>query len=165
MANQITYDARPDFETILMSNGLASVFVAVIALSASALSTSDAQRQFAAWVASHDQSLFGLGTVGFDLSELPWSDGTFADDRAFVLRVTAAAKARTGWERLGYAPLEAWLQPRLDQFRNLVEAFVIEHACEVDSKVWRYGKPDQWTLCPVHQVYQHAHGCVLCHDT
>ena len=166
MSNHITYDARPDLKIISISNGSTSVFVAVFILAASALATSDRQRQYAAWMASHDQNLFGIGTVSFDLSELPWFDETFAEDRAFVLQVVAAAKARTGWERLEYAPLEIWLQPCLDQFRNLIEAFVIEHACENESKVWRYGsKPDQLILCPVHHVYQHAHGCVLCHDT
>ena len=102
--------------------------------------------------------------VGFDTSELPWSLDTFSGDRDFILRVIDAAKARRGWERLGYEPREEWLQPRLDQFRAMMEAFSIEHATGSEAMVWTHGRPTQLVLCPVHQMYQHESGCVLCND-
>jgi hypothetical protein len=82
-----------------MNNGLTSAFVSVLALAASKLAETDRQRLFAAWFASHDQGVWGLGTVGFDMSELPWSLDTFVGDRRFVLQVIHAAKARAGWVR------------------------------------------------------------------
>jgi hypothetical protein len=164
VANVVTYKAHPDIPCIRMNNGLTSVFVSVLALTASELAETDRQREFAAWFASHDQGVWGLGTVGFDMSELPWSLDTFAGDRGFVLRVIHAAKARAGWERLGYEPHEEWVQHCLDQFRAMVEAFSIEHADGSEAEVWTYGRPTQLTLCPVHRVYQHEHGCVLCSD-
>src|SRR5437763_747484 len=106
MANAVTYEARPDLQHVQMSNGLTSVFVSVLSLAASELAETDRQRQFAAWFASHDQGVFGLGSVGFDVSELPWSPDALADDRDFVLRAIDAAKARRGWQRLGYEPRE-----------------------------------------------------------
>jgi hypothetical protein len=78
--------------------------------------------------------------------------------------VIGAAKARTGWERLGYEPREEWLQPCLDQFRAMVQAFAIGHASGSEAVVWPFGRPTQLVLCPVHRVYQHEHGCVLCND-
>ena len=72
--------------------------------------------------------------VSFDLSELPWSDETFIEDRVFLMQVVASAKARVGWERLGFAPLEVWLQPCLDKFDDLIEAFAIEHVCKDELK-------------------------------
>jgi hypothetical protein len=163
VANSVTYKARPDIPCIRMSNGLTSVFVSVLALAASELAETDRQREFAAWFASHDQGVLGLGTVDFDMSELPWSSDTFAVDRGFVLQVIHAAK-RTGWERLGYEPREEWMQHCLDQFRVMAEAFSIEHAAGSEVAAWTYGRPMQLVLCPVHQVYQHEHGCVLCND-
>lgn len=162
MANVVTYEARPDIPCIRMSNGLTSVFVSVLALGASELAKTDRQREFAVWFASHDQ-MYGLGTAGFDVSELPWLLDTFSSDREFVLQGIRAAKARVGWERLGYEPHE-WVQHRLDQFRAMVEAFSIEHAAGSEAAAWRYGRPTRLVLCPVHRVYQHEHGCVLCND-
>jgi hypothetical protein len=145
-----------------MSNGLTSVFVSVLALGASELAKTDRQREFAAWFASHDQRVYGPGTVGFDVSELPWLLDTFGGDRGFVLQGIRAAKARVGWERLGYEPRGEWVQHCLDQFRAMVEAFSIEHAAGSEAAVWRYGRPTRLVLCPVHRVYQHEHGCALC---
>jgi hypothetical protein len=164
VANLVTYEVCPDIPPIQMSNGLTSAFVSVLSLAASALAESDRQREFAAWFASHDQGIFGIGVVGFDISELPWSPETFVSDREFILRVIDAARARTGWERLGYEPRAEWLQACLDQFRAMVEAFDPGHACGSESAVWCYGRPAQLVLCPVHRVYQHQHGRVLCND-
>jgi hypothetical protein len=147
-----------------MSNGLTSLFVSVLTLAASELAETDRQREFAAWFASHDQGWWVLGAVGVDISKLPWSLDTFAVDREFVLRVIHAAKTRTGWERLGYEPREERLQQCLDEFRAMVEAFAIEHAAGSEAAVWSYGRPTRLVLCPVHRVYQHEHGCVLCND-
>ncbi|MHB1556886.1 MAG: hypothetical protein ACYC61_05320 [Isosphaeraceae bacterium] len=164
MANLVTYETRPDIPPIQMSNGLTSVFISVLSLAASALAESDWQREFAAWFASHDQGVCGLGVVGFDISELPWSPEAFVCDREFVLRVIDAAKTRAGWERLGYEPREEWVQACLDRFRAMVESFDLGHACRSESGVWRYARPAHLVLCPVHRVYQHQRGCVLCND-
>jgi hypothetical protein len=122
------------------------------------LAETDRQREFAAWFASNDHGVFGLGTVGFDLSELPWSPETFAADREFVLRVIDAARARMGWERLGYRLREERLQPSLDQFRALVEAFGIEHASGVQDADWPYGRPTQLVRCPVYRCISTSTG-------
>lgn len=102
--------------------------------------------------------------MGFDLGELPWLPGTFVSDREFVLRVIAAARARTGWERLGYEPHEEWVQACLDQFRAMVESFESGHARGSESAAWRDARPERLVLCPVHRVYEHRHGCVVCND-
>ena len=43
MANRITYRQRPELEAVQMSNGLTSVFIAVLSLAASSLAKSDRQ--------------------------------------------------------------------------------------------------------------------------
>jgi hypothetical protein len=165
MSNLITYDSRPDLESIQISNGLTSVFVSVLSLAASAHATNDRERLWAVWFAAHDQGIFGRGIVGFDLSEMPWTLETFDADQQFLLRVIEAAKTRSGWERLDYEPHEEWVIPCLEQFRKLLEAFQPEHRCLDADKIWPFvPAPPILERCPVHQVYQHALGCVICND-
>jgi hypothetical protein len=166
LGNLVTYKARPDLESIRMSNGLTSVFISVLSLASSALAESDRQRAFAAWFAAHDQGVFGLGIVGFDISRFPWSPDSIADDRQFLLHVIEAARAKTGWDLLGYQPREEWVLSCLDKLKAMVQAFVIEHACGSESMVWPFGgRPSRFVRCPAHRVYQHEHGCPLCNDS
>ena len=165
MSNLITYDAHPSLGSIRMSNGLTSVFISVLALAASAHATHDRERLWAVWLAAHDQGVFGRGIVGFDLSEMPWTLETFDADKQFLLRVIEAAQARNGWERLDYQPNEDWVISRLEQFRRLVEAFQPEHRCLNAEQIWPFVPPPPvFERCPVHQVYLHALGCVICND-
>jgi hypothetical protein len=162
MGNLVIYAHRPDLPALQMSNGLTSVFVAVLSLAAAELAEDDQQREIAAWIASRDQGVYGLGIVGFDVGDLPWRPETFALDRAFVLRVIEAALAQRGWERLGYQPREDWIRESLEGFRTLVEAFDVTHAC---WESWGFGdRPERLVLCPKHGVYLHLEGCVLCND-
>ncbi|MDO9019715.1 MAG: hypothetical protein Q8S73_02355 [Deltaproteobacteria bacterium] len=165
MANHISYDCRPDLVGVQMSNGLTSVFVSVLVLAASALAQTDRQREFAAWFASRDQNVFGLGMVGFDIGEMPWRADTLEADRDFVLRSVEAAKGRSGWDRLGYEPREDWVFERLEAFRSLVAAFDARDAETRSESDWSLGvRPAAFTLCAVHAVYLHAYGCALCGD-
>lgn len=164
MGNWITYDARPDVDDIKMPNGLTSVSVTVLSLAASALATTDRHRTFAVWIASRDQ-MVGVGCVGFDISEMPWSPDSIQEDKYFILRSIAAAKEKTGWERLDYQPREDWLMPCLDKFANMIEQFDIAHAVQDKARIWRLGGlPPEHVLCPIHRVYEHAYGCPVCHD-
>jgi hypothetical protein len=163
MSNSISYDARPDLASIQMNNGLTAVFISVLALSASHLATNDRQRRLSVWLASHDQGVFGGGIVGFDLGELPWATTSFEHDRAFILRTIAGAKA--GWSVLDYQPREDWLWACLDQFTILVAAFQLADVASDQAKVWPYGDPPMFfSRCPIHQVYLHQYGCVVCND-
>jgi len=164
MTNLVTYEGRLDTPPIEMSNGLTSIFVSVLSLAASVLAQSDWQRELAAWFASHDQSVLGSGTVGFDISELPWSPKSFVSNREFVLQVIDAAKSRVGWEYLGYEPCEDWIKTCLDQFRAMVECFDPALVYESESTVQTDNCPVELMLCPVHRIYLHQHGCILCND-
>ena len=162
--NSVRYAARPDLVAIRMTNGLTSVFISVLCLAASALAVRDHERARAASLAEHDQGLHGVGTVSFDVSDLPWLSDSLVEDQDFLRRVVAAARARTGWEKLGYMPREAPLQSCLEQFGALVDAFVIASVRGGLPEVQPRTDPKRWVLCPVHQVYEHEDGCVLCHD-
>ena len=165
MGNLITYCRRPDLAAVQMSNGLTSVFVSVLSLAASTLAQTDRQREFAVWFASHDQDVYGLGIVGFDVSELPWRAEAFETDRDFVLGAIEAAKAKTGWVRLGYSPREEWVLDCLERFQHLVASFDIRDAGAEPESSWSLGdRPVSFELCPEHAIYCHSAGCILCND-
>lgn len=162
MANLITYREGGNVPPLQMNNGMTSVFVSVLALSTSALAKTDHQRKLALWIVSRDQAVYGLGLVGFDIAELPWSRSSFAEDQAFLLRGIEAAKATAGWEHLDYSPNEAMLFNCLDHFARMISAFSVEHAL-VEERIWPFGgKPESFRLCAKHHVYLHIMGCVLC---
>ncbi len=164
MANMVQYGRRPDLEPVQMSNGLTSVFIAVLALAASRLPQTDHEKELATWIGSRDQSIFGLGMVGFDIAQIPWGADTFDQDKAFLLGVIEAAKAKTGWDRLDYAAREDWVMGSLDQFAVLVGAFSPKDIVTSKERSWPWGKPEVLALCEKHGVYQHVEGCVVCND-
>jgi hypothetical protein len=165
MATVVTYEKRPDLAPIPMSNGLTSEFVSVLCLAASDLAKTDRNRTFAIWLASHDQESYGLGIVYFDVAELPWHSVSFQSDKEFMLQVIDAAKTKLGWERLFYNPREDWLFTCLGGFYQMVTSFDPQDAITEADSVWRFGKePVKFELCPVHSIYLHDYGCIICHD-
>jgi len=164
MANTVSYDRRPDVEPLEMNNGLTSAFVSTLSLAASRLAQLGHQKELAAWFGSRDQNVFGAGTVGFDIGDIPWSSNAFPEDRTFVLQTIEAAKARTGWKALGYEPQADWLTASLDHFARMVEAFNPDDIAGSEKRSWPWGKPDEWTPCAKHKVFQHIAGCVVCND-
>ncbi|MFT4132088.1 hypothetical protein [Labrys sp. (in: a-proteobacteria)] len=162
MANSITYDARPDLPYLPMNNSLMSVFIDVLALAASSLASTPRQCQLAAWIAARDQGIFGLGTVGFDIAEMPWEIESFVEDRSFILRTIETAKAKRDWHRLGYEPKEEWLMPCLDKFHVLLAAFVpADIRAEATDRKGLWSAPE-FERCPAHGLIKHAHGCPIC---
>jgi hypothetical protein len=165
MANLISYDRRADMAPIQINNSLTALFIVALTLAASDLAASDEEREFAAWFASHDQSIFGPGVVGFDISQMPWHSDRFAADLEFVLSAVRAAHQRHGWDRLGYTPAPDAISSRLEHFEAMILAFDPADRIDDPDEVWNFGgKPDRFELCPRHAVYLHANGCALCND-
>jgi hypothetical protein len=102
-----------------MSNGLTGAFLDVLILSVSDLATSRWERSFALWLACRSIPC-RTGVGGFDVRELGWTADGFDEEQAFVLRAVDHARARHGWDRLVYEPIEENLFPRLDEFRQMV---------------------------------------------
>lgn len=169
MGNRIT-NARNDTtmahldHSLKMSNGLTAVFIELLAISASQLAQTEREIDLAIWLAKHDQAIFGSGTVGFDISEIPWSRNDFENEQGFLLRVIDAARMKKGWELLDYQPNEAFVDAALHHFRALIEDFSIGFVSEGNLAEWQEIKPSPVTRCPRHQVYHHWQGCVVCNN-
>ena len=156
---------RPDLESVHASNGGTSVLISVLTLAASHLAQSENEIRWASFLAGHDQDVLGLGNVGTDIDDWPWSMTEFEADKAFLLKLILAAKRQTNWRMLDYEPHLEMATKLLDTLRTLIEAFAVEHintSKTLEERWWfTPAKPE---LCALHKVYMHDCGCVICHD-
>jgi hypothetical protein len=146
---------------LMMSNGATVPFVAVLLLAGSHLAGTRWERELASWLAERDQMLLGLGCVGFDLDEIAWDPAAFPAQREFALRTVDLAIGRHRWDVLGYDP--PFVPGQLGQFRELLAGYGPAPGTAPRAWRWRLGPPPLLT-CPVHDVYEHAEGCNLCHN-
>ncbi|OBG85591.1 hypothetical protein A5699_23650 [Mycobacterium sp. E802] len=171
MSNRITADHDPAVADITLSNGVTSVFLSVLLLSGSDLARDDHQVATICWLADRDDSLVGLGTVGFDVSELGWTAAGFDAQKQFLLQVVDTAVHRHRWEVLSYQPDAASLIEYLTAFRSMIAAFPAD-ACGDGSSgasVTADVRADR-AQCPRHRVLLHnrsdddAECCLICND-
>lgn len=161
MANLITNRNAPNSPTVQVSNGGMAVLISVLLLSGSDLATTAWEQTLMTWLAEHDQGVFGLGMVGFDIDEIAWQPQQFLHQRAFVLRMIDRAIVRHRWEVLGYDP--PFVHEYLQVLRQQVEQYPADGRALAKQWQWR-AEPTGFSKCPVHQVYMHAHGCAICND-
>jgi hypothetical protein len=153
-----------------MSNGMTSVFIATLVLSGSTLAQTEREKEWVIWLAARDQGIFGIGTVGFCIGEMPWTQAGFEDEKKFLIRVIEGAKEKLRWDVLNYTPREDWVMECLDTFHNLINLFDPQYINE--EKYYHQWRKDtrkylsnDLPQCEKHGVYLHWVGCVLCHNT
>lgn len=149
-------------EFIKMSNGLTGVFIDVLTLAGSQLAQTDDEKHLIVWLAEKDQNIIGMGTVSFDIRELPWKAEYFDNNKQFMLKVIEAAKNRTDWNKLGYQPNEEQIFEVLDKFANLISFIKIE---DINQSTVQEGSDDYvsyFPKCPKHGVLLTCFGCIIC---
>jgi hypothetical protein len=164
VGNQITSERVPGAPELDMSNGLTAVFLDVLALAGSDLATDEWERAFVYWLVQHDQERTGLGSVGFDVGDMGWTEARFEAQRTFILRVIDGALARTRWDELPFVPGEELVLPALRAFRLLVEQFPATAITTPSSDAWVPGDPPEYGACARHRVFLHETGCIVCND-
>ncbi|MBU8897491.1 hypothetical protein DRW03_29095 [Corallococcus sp. H22C18031201] len=166
MGDHITNNLAPGAPHVHASNGTLATFFDVLTLAATARARTTWELQLALWLAESDQTILGLGMVGFDVSELGWTAEAFEDQRRFLLEIIDGAMAREGWERLPFALHDAtWVIALLRQVREMVERLPREALPTPHVRTWRWhdGLPE-YGRCELHHVYLHAAGCILCNE-
>lgn len=156
-------------EELRLSNGLTNVFLNVLILSGSRLAVSDHERRLIVWFAEKDQSKCGMGTVGFDLGEMPWDPAHFAESKAFMLNVIRAAEDKLGWETLDYSPNEMLL-PALRQFFEMMSSFTAADIIPGALEEWLASADDNdpilcgFPKCGKHDALLGCYGCQICNN-
>lgn len=159
-------------DSLHMSNGLTSVFIEVLAISGSILAETNREKELIIWLGQRDQAIVGIGTVGFDIDEIPWTIGHFEREKEFILRVIKSAMDGLGWERLSYEPRKDWVIKSLDKFRLMICTFYKENVNLNSYLEWsEIEEDDEWPTipkgypkCEKHDLYLSCHGCILCNN-
>lgn len=166
MGNCITFGKA----SLKMSNGLTAVFIDVLTLAGSRLARTEDEKRLVVWLAEKDQSVVGIGTVGFDIREMPWNTERFEENKRFLLNVTEAAENRTAWDKLSYQPNTDLLFPALKQFAEMLSQMTAEDADENAAKEWldaaESGDPvlRGFPKCEKHGILLTCFGCLFCDD-
>ncbi len=166
----LAYRARADLP-VAVSHEVPAV-TAALAITASRLARTDAQRRIALWISSHDHVIWKAwpSVVRLDLTECPWQPSSFEEDREFLLAVIDELSAGEDLEPLQdriYLPTLRRILPQpLEVARTLLRAFAFEHARHETAFVWGYNggaAPTHLARCAEHDVYLHANGCIVEH--
>lgn len=166
MSNIITLNS----DAISMSNGLTDVFINVLVLSGSRLAKNVDEKRLIVWLAEKDQSKVGMGTVGFDIREMPWSIDRFEENRSFLLEVIGRAKDKTDWSKLDYSPNEKLLFPVLNGFSEMLSRLSVKDVAPDALSEWTAdADPDDPILCGFpkcakHGVLLSCFGCQICNN-
>ncbi|HEU4717693.1 MAG TPA: hypothetical protein VFU15_07660 [Bacteroidia bacterium] len=149
-----------------MSNGLTAVIMDVICLAGSGLAETEHEKDLMIWFAQKDQDIFGIGIVGFDVSDMGWKKEIFEAQKSFILEVIDSAAQKTGWEKLNYSPKEDRVLPVLKELREMIMAFSETHAENaVPLKIYPFEeKIMKYDRCEKHRVYLHTLGCIVCNN-
>ncbi|WP_166246443.1 hypothetical protein [Paenibacillus turpanensis] len=155
-----------------MSNGLTSVFIEVLAISGSILAETNREKELIIWLSQRDQAIVGIGTVGFDIDEMPWTVGCFEREKDFILRTITSAMDGLGWERLSYEPRKEWLIKCLEKFQLMICTFDKENVNSNCYLEWSENEEDDdcptipigYPRCEKHDIYLCCHGCILCNN-
>jgi hypothetical protein len=168
LANSIYYKNDP--ETVGMSNGLTSVFINVLGLSGSRLAVKDYEKNLIIFLLEKDQAIVGIGTVGFDICEMPWNEDVFKEQKQFLFHVIDDVLEKNGWNELSYTPRYDMVADRMEAFRKLLQKMKVEDIDKEAIQEWmevskeeRKGK-DKYPVCEIHNVLLTCFGCQVCHD-
>ena len=163
MANVVSNNKVDPENFLQLSNGGMSVLIDVLSLAGTSLANSNWEKECITWIATHDQGVFGLGMVGFDIDDIAWSIDCeeFERQKSFLLKVFARAHSKEDWHILDYEPPYAC--EYLPKLGKLLESYKCQNVemKEWDDKLF----PDIiGETCSKHGVFLHIGGCVLCND-
>lgn len=168
MSNTITYHNKN--LDVHMSNSLTSVFISVLGLSGSAIATEDYQKDLILFLLEKDQSAVGIGTIYFDITEMPWIKEYFNLQKSFMLQVINRTKSKIDWHLLDYTPNDMIIDS-LDKFQNMFENLSIEDVDLEKINTWlldTLNKRKSWIQkypkCEKHGVFKTFYGCHICND-
>lgn len=154
------------------SNGCTDVLLTVIGLSGSKSAQTGDEKNMIIWLMEKDQSAVGMGTVGFDISEMPWKKAYFENQKHFMLQVLDAAREKTGWETLEYNPNEEIIFNRLSILKDMFRAIQVE---DIDEELtWQWLEDEtiggnsslkrEYPICKEHGILLSIWGCIACND-
>ncbi|MBN1327646.1 MAG: hypothetical protein JW996_06825 [Candidatus Cloacimonetes bacterium] len=163
MANIFTSRIQNPANYLQLNNGMTSVFISLLTLSGSQLAEGTAEIELVTWLASRDQNVMGLGMVGFDLQDMPWSDeiDDFNSQKTLLIRMIERIKSGEVNDCLSYQPPD--IGRFLDIFAGMIDSFPVEN-CRISQTAWHLRPTKLGLRCKIHDVFLHLAGCIICND-
>ena len=94
--NTICFKDYADEDCLHIQNGSTSMLINILCLSGGRLAETESQKRLMVFLAEKNQSVVGIGNVGFNIVDMPWDRRSFHEDKAFMLRVIEGAKNKLG---------------------------------------------------------------------
>ena len=152
-------------DSICISNGATDVFINLIALSGSELAKTDSEKRLIVWISEKDQNTIGMGTVGFDISEMIWNRKTFLNDRAFLVKVIENAETGFCWEKLDYKPNKEIILPVLKKFKEMLLSMTENDIKDEELQEWlKETSKCDFSRCKKHNTLLTFCGCQVCNN-
>ncbi len=176
MGNIISFDGTISIndDSLSMSNGLTDVLIDYLLISGSELAVSESEKRMIAFLAEKQQTIIGMGTVGFDIIEMPWQLDSFHKDKAFLLKVIDYARMlsfkKSVWDKLGYEPNQEHIDYALSRFDTLIKRMTENDIDNNNLQEWLADREQDdpvccgYPKCPKHGVILSLFGCKLCND-
>lgn len=163
---------RDNIKPLSMSNTLTAIFLEVFVLSGSMTANTNREKELIIWLAQRDQEIVGIGTVGFDIDELPWTKESFNAEKQFLLKALDNAISGLGWSKLSYEPNREMVVRCLEHFKKMIIAFEVNDVDEQQYLVWIENNdldetptiPRGYPKCDKHNLLLSCHGCLICNN-
>jgi len=160
MSNRISY-SKGNVPDLVMNNGLTAVFIDAMCIAGGNIAASGAEKEIMVRIAGRDASIRGQGFTGFEIEELfKGMDNRIVSE--FLLRVTASALSGHGFDKLPYIPDTSLLASAINQFSIMFESY--GSAESEHYPAWPGLAGGTYVKCPVHGIYLHSLGCVVCNN-
>lgn len=179
MANGITHRQYGDEISIRMNNGITECFFVSLALSSSALAQTPDEERLALWIAQHDQTVRGYGSVSFDLgggvgpdgltrlSAFPWTYSQFVVQKVFLLSAIDDALSGDRRRRTLSFELAQDVVDKLAKFLHMVKR-CREQYLEPETPYTLLSSDNPPERCIIHGVLLHEifnsgdRRCIVC---
>ena len=118
-----------------------------------------------------DQSAVGIGTVSFDICEMPWNREHFKRQRQFMLQTVEGALNGLGQDTLDYKPDREIVDGKLREWMAFLERMTPDDIQTEAVREWLDASDaadpmhNGYPKCPKHGIYLSLYGCMACNDT
>ena len=160
-----------DKDYFRLSNAASDEMIHALVAAGSALAETEREKQLIVWLGTQHTNICGMGNVGFDIVEMPWTKDGFESEKAFILRCVEAAKNKLWWDRLRYPLDEELVIPWLESFGKLVDKMTAALVNEEELTEWlswfgELGKENiirKYPTCEKHKgILLSMYGCRFC---
>jgi hypothetical protein len=148
-----------------MNNGLTSVVLSALCLAGSEFAKSESEKRIMIWLSQRDQSTYGFGCVGFDISEMPWIKEDFQNQKDFLVKTIDAALNKKNWHKVDYKPREDWVFEKLQKIKSLILRFDANDISLDENPIYPFHDGiEMFQKCEIHGIYLYSEGCLICND-